>query len=231
VPGLARRGRALAGRQLELLEDLARDEPDPLRRQGLLGAGHLAGRLRRTAETQLAMAGEPATREAGPLPVAALLRAAMAEAEPGGPGHGGAPVGRRVDLLSTGEVEVEGQAGSDLVHLLAELLDNAAAFSPPTAPIVVTAAADGDGFLVEVTDRGLGMTDQELAWANQRLAGGGPGRPAATDRLGLLIAGRLAARNGFAVRLGRSPAGGVTAVVRLPAARLTTTAPVPANPA
>jgi signal transduction histidine kinase len=231
VPGLARRGRALAGRQLELLEDLARDEPDPLRRRGLLGAGHLAGRLRRTAETQLAMAGEPAAPEARPLPVAALLRAAVAEAEPGGPGHDGTPVGRRVDLLSTGEVEVEGQAGTDLVHLLAELLDNAAAFSPPTAPIVVTAAADGDGFLVEVIDRGLGMTDQELAWANQRLAGGGPGRPAASDRLGLLIAGRLAARNGFAVRLGRSPAGGVTAVVRLPAARLTTTAPVPAHPA
>jgi signal transduction histidine kinase len=231
VPGLARRGRALAGRQLELLEDLARDEPDPLRRRGLLGAGHLAGRLRRTAETQLAMAGEPAAPEARPLPVAALLRAAVAEAEPGGPGHDGAPVGRRVDLLSTGEVEVEGQAGTDLVHLLAELLDNAAAFSPPTAPIVVTAAADGDGFLVEVIDRGLGMTDQELAWANQRLAGGGPGRPAASDRLGLLIAGRLAARNGFAVRLGRSPAGGVIAVVRLPDARLTTTAPVPAHPA
>jgi signal transduction histidine kinase len=177
------------------------------------------------------MAGEPAAPEARPRPVAALLRAAVAEAEPGGPGHDGAPVGRRVDLLSTGEVEVEGQAGTDLVHLLAELLDNAAAFSPPTAPIVVTAAADGDGFLVEVIDRGLGMTDQELAWANQRLAGGGPGRPAASDRLGLLIAGRLAARNGFAVRLGRSPAGGVIAVVRLPAARLTTTAPVPAHPA
>jgi signal transduction histidine kinase len=230
VPGLARRGRALAGRQLELLEDLARDEPDPLRRQGLLGAGHLAGRLRRTAETQLAMAGEPAAREAGPLPVTAVLRAAVAEAEPGGPRHDGAPAGRRIDLLSTGEVEVEGQAGTDLVHLLAELLDNAAAFSPPTAPIVVTGAADGDGYLVEVTDRGLGMTDQELAWANQRLAGG-PGRPAASDRLGLLIAGRLAARNGFAVRLGRSPAGGVSAVVRLPAARLTTPAPVPAHPA
>jgi signal transduction histidine kinase len=234
VPGLARRGQALADRQLELLEDLARDEPDPLRRQGLAGAGHLAARLRRTAETLLAMAGEPARQQAGPVPLAAVLRAAVAEAEPQRQGQrpGLAGRGRRVDLLSTGEVEVEGPAATDLVHLLAELLDNAASFSPPTAPIVVTGAADGDDYLVEVGDRGLGMTDQELAWANQRLAGGGPGTPAAAgDRLGLLVAGRLAARNGVSVRLGRSPAGGVTAVVRIPADRLTTRDPVPARPA
>jgi K+-sensing histidine kinase KdpD len=146
------------------------------------------------------------------------------------PGQGGR--GRRVDLLTTGEVEVQGPAGIDLVHLLAELLDNAAAFSPPTAPIVVTGAADGDGYLVEVTDRGLGMTDQELSWANQRLAGGHDHpAAAAADRLGLMIAGHLAARNGFGVRLSRSPAGGVVAIVRLPAARLTTPAPVPVRPA
>jgi K+-sensing histidine kinase KdpD len=119
------------------------------------------------------------------------------------------------------------------MHLVAELLDNAAAFSPPTAPILVTGAADGDGYLVEVTDRGLGMTDQELAWANRRLAAGGQADPdahAASDRLGLVVAGRLAARNGFGVRLGRSPTGGVTAVLRLPAAVLTTRAPRPARP-
>ena len=117
------------------------------------------------------------------------------------------------------------------MHLLAELLDNAAAFSPPTAPIVVTGAADGDGYLVEVTDRGLGMSDQELSWANQRLAGGHHHpASAAGDRLGLMVAGRLAARNGFGVRLSRSPAGGITAMVRLPAACLTTRSPLPASP-
>jgi signal transduction histidine kinase len=242
VPGLARRGRALADRQLELLEDLARDEPDPLRRHGLAGAGHLAARLRRTAETLLAMAGEPAGWQPDPLPVAAVLRAAVAEADPGGADVGGSAaareprrgggLGRRVDVLGTGEVEVAGPAATDLVHLLAELLDNAAAFSPPTAPIVVTGAANGDGYLIEVSDLGLGMTGQELAWANQRLAGGGPVAPAAGgDRLGLLVAGRLAARNGFTVRLGRSPAGGVTAVVRVPPDRLTAPDPVPAHPA
>ena len=122
-----------------------------------------------------------------------------------------------------------GPAGIDLVHLLAELLDNAVAFSPPTAPIVVTGGADGDGYLIEVADRGLGMTGQERAWANHRLASdaGDPGDQAAGDRLGLLVVARLARRNGFRVRLRRSPDGGVTAAVRLPAAQLSTRAPAP----
>jgi hypothetical protein len=96
---------------------------------------------------------------------------------------------------------VAGAAGIDLVHLLAELLDNAVAFSPPTAPIVVTGGADGDGYLIEVTDRGLGMSSQEQAWANHRLASaaGDPGGDqAAADRLGLLVVARLAAATGSA---------------------------------
>ena len=241
VPGLARRGQALASRQLELLEELAATEPDPHRRQGLLGVDHLANRLQRTAETLSAVAGgEPVARWSRPVPVNILLRSAVAEADPGGPVNpegsgepqGGAPVRRGVDLLTTGEVEVEGPAGTDLVHLLAELLDNAAAYSPPTAPIVVTGAGDGDDYLIEVADRGLGMPDQELAWANQRLASDPtrePASQAAGDRLGLAIAGRLAARNGFVVRLGRSPAGGVTAAVRVPAGLLSTRVTAPAR--
>jgi hypothetical protein len=135
VPGLARRGQALASRQLQLLEELAADEPDPHRRQGLLGVDHLANRLRRTAETLFAVAGdEPAGRWARPVPLSKLLRAAIAEADPGGPAGDGTPLrGRRVDILTTGEAEVEGPPGIDLVHLLAELLDNAAAFSSPAA--------------------------------------------------------------------------------------------------
>ena len=243
VLGLARRGQALADRQLQLLDGLARDETDPQRHRDLLGVGNLSGRLRRAAETMLALAGPgPVRARARPLLVDAVLRAAVAEAEPGGAGRaptapalaaGPGGSGRRVDLLTTGDVEVAGPAAVDLVHLLAELLDNAAAFSPPAAPIVVTGAADGDGYLVEITDRGLGMTDQELAWANQRLASRGPAADpdahgqAAGDRLGLVVAGRLAGRNGFEVRLGRSPAGGVSAVVRLPAAVLAPAAAVP----
>jgi hypothetical protein len=106
VPGLARRGRALAGRQLQLLEELARDEPDPHRRRGLAGVEHLATRLRRTAETLLAMtAPDPAAGPTRPAPVAAVPRAAVAEAEPGGPGlldaAGGAPSGGVAGALGT----------------------------------------------------------------------------------------------------------------------------------
>ena len=236
VGGLARRGQALADRQLELLEDLVADEPDPHRRRGLLGLDQLATRLRRTTETLLAMTGpEPARPWGRPVPLVQLLRAAAAEAEGYQPPGRGAPLGqgRRVDLLTSGEVEVAGAAAADLVHLLAELLDNAAGFSPPAAPIVVSAAADGDGHLVEVADRGLGMTDQELAWANRRLAGDPVADPAgrpAGDRLGLAIVAHLAARNRFGVRLERSPAGGLTATVRLPAELLSARAPAPARP-
>jgi hypothetical protein len=157
---------------------------------------------------------DPARRWARPVLLDLLLRSAAAEAEglehagPGGPQL----QGRRVDLLTTGEVEVAGAAAVDLVHLLAELLDNAA-------------AGDGDGHLIEVADRGFGMTDQELAWANRRPAG-----RAAGDRLGLLVVARLAARNGFGVRLDRSPAGGVTAAVRLPAELLSARTRPPARP-
>jgi signal transduction histidine kinase len=118
------------------------------------------------------------------------------------------------------------------VHLLAELLDNAAAFSPPAAPVVVTGAGDGDGCLIEVADRGLGTTGQELAWANQRLAGEatpGPAGLGAGDRVGLLAVARLARAHGLAVRLGPAPDGGVSATVRLPAALLSTPAPAPAG--
>jgi hypothetical protein len=91
---------------------------------------------------------------------------------------------------------------------------------------VVTGGADGDGYLIEITDRGFGMSSREQAWANHRLASGGgdPGDQAAADRLGLLVVARLARRNGFRVRLRRSGAGGVTAAVRLPAAQLSTRA-------
>jgi signal transduction histidine kinase len=188
VPGLARRGQALAERQLQLLEELVRDKPDPRRRRGLLGVDHLGTRLRRTTETLLAMTGpEPPRRWAGPVPLAQLLRAAVAEAEANEPSGPGGPLGRgrRIDLLASGDVEVTGAAAADLVHLLAELLDNAASFSPPGAAIVVTAAADGDGHLIEVADRGLGMTGQELARANQRLAGDpSPTRPAGPPATG-----------------------------------------------
>ena len=139
---LARRAQALAARQLDLFGELVADDPDRHRRQGLLGVDHLANRLRRTAETLIAVSGsEPAGRAARPVALDQLLDAAVAEADPGGAPPGPA---RRVDLFTAGEVEVAEPAATDLVHLLAELLDNAAAFSPPgvrsRSPAAPTAA-------------------------------------------------------------------------------------------
>jgi signal transduction histidine kinase len=223
VLGLARRGQALLERQLHLVDELGRDEPAPGRRQGLVLLDHLTTRLRRNAETLLAVAGPgPVGRWDRAVPVATLLRAAVAELHEF----------PEVELVAVDEAEVAGPAAADLVHLLAELLDNAVAFSPPAEPVALTGAGDADGYLIQIADRGLGMTDAELAWANRRLAGGpdgaGPdpdGRPG--DRLGLALAGRLAARHGLGVQLGRSPASGVAAAVRLPASLLSARTPTP----
>jgi signal transduction histidine kinase len=215
--GLARRGQGLLDRQLQLIDELERDERDPDRLEGFFRLDHLATRLRRNAETLLALAGtEPARRWERPVPVAGLLRAAIAEVEEY----------PRVELLAFNQAEVAGAAGFDLVHLLAELVDNAVAFSPPTAAVTVAGRADRGGYLVEVTDRGLGMPEEELAWANQRLEGRSVG-PAGPERVGLVVVARLAGRHGICVRLDRSPAGGVAATVRLPARLLTGVPAVP----
>ena len=209
--GLARRGQGLLDRQLQLIDELEREERDPDRLEGFFRLDHLATRLRRNAETLLALAGtEPARRWERPVPVAGLLRAAIAEVEEY----------PRVELLEFDQAEVAGAAGFDLVHLLAELVDNAVAFSPPTASVTVAGGADRDGYLVEVTDHGLGMPEEELAWANRRLEDRSAG-PVGPDRVGLVVVARLAGRHGIGVRLGRSPAGGVAATVRLPARLLT----------
>jgi Nitrate and nitrite sensing/Histidine kinase-, DNA gyrase B-, and HSP90-like ATPase len=225
VAGLARRGQALLERQLQLVKDLEREEPDPDRRLDLARVGHLTARQRRGTELLLTLAGPgPARRWEHPVPLDALLRAAVAHTVPQGRRE------RRVELLVAGEVQVVGPAAADLVHLVAELVDNAVAFSPPTAAVAVTGGRDGAGWLIEVSDGGLGMIDEELAWANQRLAGGQRADPAdlaAGDRLGLVVAGRLATRHGIGVRLTRSDTGGVTAAVRLPAALLSGSAPAP----
>jgi anti-sigma regulatory factor (Ser/Thr protein kinase) len=126
------------------------------------------------------------------------------------------PDASRVDLAVAGDLLVPWKAADDLAHLLAELVDNAVAFSAPETRVRVVGRKAGPGYVVEVEDRGLGMTDGELAVVNRRLAGD----PAAGDdperRLGAWVVGRLARRHDLTVRLRRSPQGGVTALVLLP---------------
>jgi signal transduction histidine kinase len=126
------------------------------------------------------------------------------------------PDAARVDLAVAGDLLVPQRAADDLADLLAELVDNAVAFSAPETRVRVGGRKLGPAYVLEVSDRGLGMTDQELEAVNRRLAGD----PAAGDdpeqRLGAFVVGRLARRHDVDVRLARSPRGGVTATVLLP---------------
>jgi signal transduction histidine kinase len=129
----------------------------------------------------------------------------------------GNPDASRVDLAVPGDLLVPRKAADDLAGLLAELVDNAVAFSAPETSVRVTAHRLGPGYLLRVADRGLGMTDGELQAVNRRLAGDpADSGDAPEQRLGTFVVGRLARRHGIEVRLGSSPLGGVTATVLLP---------------
>jgi len=126
----------------------------------------------------------------------------------------------RVGVMPMADVRVVGHAVSDVVHLLAELIENAAAFSPPGTRVQVSGEPAGHGYLLEIEDQGIGMSDEELELANEQLA-----KPATIDlagaqRLGFYVVGRLAARHGIKVRLRRSWFGGVAALVLLPSSLL-----------
>jgi hypothetical protein len=208
---LGRRLQALVHRQLELLDELERTEADPQQLRSLFRLDHLATRMRRNAENLLVLSGaEPVRRWSDPVPLPRVIRAASAEIEDY----------NRVGVMPMAEVRVVGHAVSDVVHLLAELIENAAAFSPPGTRVQVTGEPAAHGYLLEIEDQGIGMSDAELEEANEQLA-----RPASIDlagaqRLGFYVVGRLAARHGVKVRLRRSWFGGVAALVLLPTALL-----------
>jgi K+-sensing histidine kinase KdpD len=144
------------------------------------------------------------------VPLPRVIRAASAEIEDY----------NRVGVMPMADVRVVGHAVSDVIHLLAELIENAAAFSPPGTRVQVAGEPAAHGYLLEIEDQGIGMSDEELAEANEQLA-----KPASIDlagaqRLGFYVVGRLAARHGIKVRLRRSWFGGVAALVLLPSSLL-----------
>ena len=126
------------------------------------------------------------------------------------------PDGSRVDLAVPGDLLVPWKAADDLADLLAELVDNAVAFSAPETRVRVGGRKLGRAYVLEVTDCGLGMTDGELAAVNRRMAGDPVAGDDPSQRLGAFVVGRLARRHDLDVRLARSPRGGVTATVLLP---------------
>ena len=127
---------------------------------------------------------------------------------------------QRVQIESSPAEKVNGAAASDLVHLMTELVDNALAFSPPTAPVKISTKQAGDSTIVEISDGGLGIAQDVLNSLNEDLRSGGEVTVETARRMGLLVVSRLANRHGVTVSLARNARGGTTATVLLPPALL-----------
>lgn len=204
---LSLRNQSLLHRQLGMLDAMERATNDPAALADLFRLDHLTTRMRRHAEGLIILGGAvPGRGWREPVPVLDVLRAAIAEVEDY----------TRVDVASESADAVVGAAVNDVIHLLAELVENATSFSPPNTRVEIRADAVGIGFAVEVEDRGLGLTAGELAEANARLARPPEFDLASSDQLGLFVVGQLAARHGIRVSLRESAFGGTTAIVILP---------------
>ncbi|MEG3635406.1 sensor histidine kinase [Micromonospora palythoicola] len=218
---LARRSQVLVERQLELLDDLEREEGDPEQLENLFKLDHLAARMRRNDESLLVLAGTESTRRWNrPIGLSAVLLAASAEIEQY----------QRVRHEAVADLHVVGHAVGELVHLLAELLENATAFSRPDTIVQVMARVEGPGAVIEIADQGLGMSATALAEANAVLAAPPAADVATVERMGLFVVSHLAARHGIEVRL-HGGAGGLVARVRLPRPLLAAAPPPSLDPA
>ena len=204
---LARRNQSLLQRQLRLIDALEHKAPDSAALADLFALDHLTTRMRRHAESLAILSGAaPGRSWTEPVPIIDVIRAAMAEVEDY----------RRVTVLTTSEDAVAAPAVADMIHLLAELVENATMFSPSGTRVEIRAERVANGFAVEVNDRGLGIEPGQLAEINQQLAEPPDFDLANADRLGLFVGAKLAARHGVRVSLRRSPYGGTTAIVLLP---------------
>jgi signal transduction histidine kinase len=204
---LSLRNQSLLHRQLTMLDSMERAARDPASLDELFRLDHLTTRMRRHAEGLIILAGAtPARGWRDPVPVVDVLRAAIAEVEDY----------VRIDVISESRDAIAGAAVNDVIHLIAELAENAAAFSPPTTQVEIKADGVAKGLAVEIEDRGLGLSAEEMAEINQRLASPPEFDLANSDQLGLFVVGQLAARHGIRVSLRSSPYGGTIAIVLMP---------------
>jgi hypothetical protein len=204
---LARRSQALLERQVALLDSLERraSEPDDL--EGLFRIDHLTTRMRRHAESLIVLAGDSPNRAfRDAVPFVDVLRAATAEVEDY----------TRVKVVCRTSAALASRAVADVIHMLAEFVENATTFSPPNTEVRVTGDLVAKGLAVDIEDRGLGMDEQEFASVNATLANPPLFDPSGSDRLGLFVAAQLAKRHDIQVRLRSSDYGGVLAIVLIP---------------
>lgn len=205
---IARRSQTLLHRQLKLLDRMERRATDPEELHDLFTIDHLATRMRRHAEDLVILSGAvPGRGWRNPVPMVDVIRGAISEIEDYA----------RVDLGSVESASLAGRAVGDVIHLLAELIENATGYSPPHTRVLVRGRLGPDGYVVEVEDRGLGMSPEAIEEANRRLAEPPAFDPANSARLGLFVVAQLGARHAIRVTLRTSPYGGITATVLIPA--------------
>jgi signal transduction histidine kinase len=204
---LARRTQTLVHRQLKLLDTMERHETNADELAVLFRVDHLATRMRRNAENLIVLSGAaPGRGWRQPVPMIDVLRGAAAEIEDY----------QRVTVLPVAPVGLTGRVVGDVIHLLAELLENAASFSPPHTMVQLGGQLVANGYAIEIEDRGLGMSETSLALANDQLRRPPEFHLSSTARLGLYVVGRLAERHGIRVHLRSSPYGGTCAIVLIP---------------
>jgi signal transduction histidine kinase len=218
---LSHRSRSMAERQIRLIGNLEHGEQDERRLASLERMTRIASHMYRSSMNLLILAGqEPSTGSSQPVTLTHLVQAAVSDIEES----------ERVSFDVQPDIAVRGPAAGDVVHLLAELIQNATSFSAATMPVYVTGRmVSTGGAVVDVTDHGIGMTDKELAYANWQLENPPATNIDAVKWMGLLVVARLAARHGIKVRLNQAEAGGLTALVWLPGEVLMYQAPA-ANP-
>ena len=207
---VARRDQVLLNRQLSFIDSLERTEEDPQALANLFRLDHLATRMRRNAESLLVLAGiDSGRRLRDALPLSDVVRTASSEIEQYD----------RVELDLQADPHMLGFNALPAAHLLAELLENATVFSEPETPVIVTTSVSGAHVEVRIADQGLGMSDAELAAANEKIVATSAGDALGAQRLGLFVVGRLAQRLGAEVRLRKNTEGstGTVTVVRFPA--------------
>ncbi|MFC6088748.1 nitrate- and nitrite sensing domain-containing protein [Saccharothrix lopnurensis] len=209
---IAHRNQGLVHRQLKILDKLEREEENPEQLDALFQLDHLATRARRNAENLIILAGEqPGRQWRKPVRLLDVLRAGVAETEQY----------VRVKVNPVPDTALVGAAVADTIHLVAELVDNATAFSSPRSQVQVHASEVPQGIVVEIEDHGLGINPEDRDQHNAMLADPpefDAMRLRGESRLGLFVVARLAARRGIHVELRESPYGGTLALVLIPSA-------------
>lgn len=204
---LARRGQSLVQRQLQMLEEFAEIERDPEGRRRLRTLNHLASRMRRNEENLLLLAGgDPGRRHNHAATAATTVAEAAAAIEDSD----------RVVIEDSGSARIAASAVGDVVHLLAELLENAALFSPPNTAVRVGTRHTVHELVISVQDEGIGLTPEQVEEINERLAEPSGLTSSLAGTMGLLVVARLAARHNIDVQLHSTSSKGTLAVVRIP---------------